>query len=107
MPPKDNSTHFDSSGRNDTLLRPHSLYNRDFQGPNSTSNVYDGLPLISFNNNYSRGGRINHQELCALLDIALELFNVDDATVQEMDIDTEIESSDRQDASPTNEPPED
>jgi hypothetical protein len=93
MPPKDNSTHFDSTSSINTLLRPHSLYNRDFQG--------------SFNNNYSRGGRISHQELCALLDMALDLVNVDDATLQEMDIDAEIESSDRQEASPTNEPPQD
>jgi hypothetical protein len=107
MSPKDNYTHFDSTGRIDTLLRPRRLYNRDFQGPNNTYNVYDGLPLVSLNNNYSRGGRINHQELCALLDMALALFNVDDATLQEMDVDAEIESSDRQETSPTNEPPQD
>jgi hypothetical protein len=107
MPLKNNSTHFDSISSIDTLLAPHSHYNRDFQRLNNTYNVYDGLPMVSFNNSYSRGGRINRNKLCVLLDIALEVFNLDDATLQEMDFDAEIESSDRQEASPTNEPPKD
>jgi hypothetical protein len=107
MPLKDNSTHFDSISSIDTLLAPQSLYNRDFPGPNSTYNVYDGLPLVSFNNIDSRGGRINRQKLCAILDVALELINEDDEALQEMGIDAEIESLDRPETSPTNEPPQD
>jgi hypothetical protein len=103
MPPKDNSTHFNSTSYIDTLLAPHSLHHGDYQGSNNTYNGYDGLPFVSFKNNYSRGGRINHQKLCEILDKALELFNVDDATLQEMDIDAEIESSDRQETSPPQE----
>jgi hypothetical protein len=101
MPPKDNYTHFDSTNCIDTLLGPHSLHHGDYQGSNHTYNGYDGLPFVSFhnpniNNNYDRGGRINYQDLCALLDMALELFNVDDATLQEMDVaaGSEIDSSD-------------
>jgi hypothetical protein len=107
MPLKDNSTRFDSISSIDTLLAPHSLFSRDFQEPNNTYNVYDGLPLVSFNNNDSRGGRINHQKLCAILDMALDVFNVDDATLREMDIDAEIESLHRPETSPTNGPPQD
>jgi hypothetical protein len=111
MPPKDNSTHFNSTSCIDTLLGPHSLHHGDYQGSNNTYNGYDGLPFVSFNNpnikkNYGRGGRINHQVLCALLDMALELFSVDEVALQEMDVaaDIEMESSDREEASPTNKP---
>jgi hypothetical protein len=112
MSPKDNSTHFDSSSSIDTLLRPHSLHHGDYQGSNNTYDGYDGLPFVSFhnpniNNKYGRGGRMNHQDLCALLDMALELFSVDLLSIQEMDVaaDIELESSDREETSPTNKTP--
>jgi hypothetical protein len=112
MSPKDNSTHFHSTSSIDTLLRPHSLQHGDNQGSNNTYNGDDGLPFVSFhnpniNNNYGRGGRMNRQDLCALLDMALELFSVDEIALQEVDVaaDIEMESSDREETSPTSKPP--
>jgi hypothetical protein len=40
------------------------------------------------------------KKLCAILDMALDVFNVDDATLREMDIDAEIESLHRPEKSP-------
>jgi hypothetical protein len=112
MPLKDNSAHLHSTSCIETLLRPHSLHRGDYQGSNNTYNGYDGLPFVSFhnpniNNNYGRGGRINHEELCALLDIALALFSVDEIALQELDVaaDIEMESSNREETSPTDKPP--